>query len=363
MNYIYIIIGFLSAFILTGVAIPQILEVSRKKQLFDYTDSRKSHQGTIPRLGGLAFLPGIFLSLGFVFGVYSYLNPSFTIYPSLLSTLTLILCSLIFLYAVGVADDLVGVKCRIKLIAQFFCGATIVAGGNTIHNLYGLFGVYELPQPIAVTFTILIVILIMNAINLIDGIDGLASSLSGITVLIYGIFFLLRDACFYAVIAFATLGVIIPFFYYNLWGKEEENRKIFMGDTGSLTLGFILSLLLIGGNVHTCLDPLESKYSFVLFCSLLIVPVFDVISVTISRLCAGKKIFTPDNNHIHHKFLKLGFTHRQTLQAILFIALFFFIVNLLLISLVNINLLFFINVLAWVMIYLQLILRIRGYIR
>ena len=171
--------------IVTGVLIPQILLIAFRKQLFDVPDERKIHQGVVPRLGGIAFVPAIFLSIAFVAGVNAmlYKNQIFMALWSIPLQLCFGLCALMLMYLVGMADDLVGVRYRAKFLAQIIAGVLIVMSGLVVDDLHGFFFLGILPLPVAWVLTVIALVLIVNAVNLIDGIDGLASGLCGIALL------------------------------------------------------------------------------------------------------------------------------------------------------------------------------------
>ena len=224
----------------------------------------------------------------------------------------------------------------------------IPLSGLWINNLYGIFGIYELTPWLGIPFTILLTVFIVNAINLIDGIDGLASGLSSISLLTLGSIYVYYSQWIYATLAFSTLGVLLPFFYYNVFGNVDRCKKIFMGDTGSLTLGYILAFLAIS---YTNNNPERAPYSegaIVIAFSTLIVPMFDVIRVILVRVRNHKGLFNADRNHIHHKFLDMGFSPRKAMISILAMALSFSIINMTLISYVNNNVLFITDIVVWV---------------
>ena len=148
-------------------------------------------------------------------------------------------------------------------------------------------------------------------------------------------------------LAFAVLGVLLPFFYYNVFGRAENSTKIFMGDTGSLTLGYILSFLSIKYAMSNPEITAFTNGAIVIAFAALIVPMFDVIRVVLLRIRRHQNIFQPDKNHIHHKFLAMGVSHRKTMFGILSIACFFTISNIALIPYVDINILFIGDILAW----------------
>ncbi|HBO10205.1 MAG TPA: undecaprenyl-phosphate alpha-N-acetylglucosaminyl 1-phosphate transferase, partial [Barnesiella sp.] len=243
---------------------------------------------------------------------------------------------------------------RQKFIVQIFCAILLVSSGLWINNLYGIFGIYELPPVVGLPFTVFTIVFITNAINLIDGIDGLASGLSGIALLFFTILFIYQREWLYAALAIVTLGTIIPFFYYNVFGNPNRGRKIFMGDTGSLTIGFVLSILAIRLSMYDNSVSYHIPDVIVVAFSLLITPVFDVVRVILHRARFGKNIFRPDKNHIHHKFLALGFSHRAAMITILLISAGFAAMNLLLLTHVNINLLLFLDIFIWTIMQLYL---------
>lgn len=334
---------------LTGIIIPRILLISFRKRLFDPHDTRKIHKGIVPRLGGIAFKPAIFFSMLLVFGVNVLIGRQDMMqdFNRHAVELVFMFCTMLLLYFIGIADDLVGVRYRDKFAIQISCGILLVISGIWINNLHGLFGIYSLSPFIGYPLTILVVVFITNAINLIDGIDGLAAGLSGIALLFYGVVFMQREQQFvYAMLAFAALGTLIPFFYYNVFGNAERGRKIFMGDTGSLTIGILLSFLSIAACTH---QPTESSRCnpFVTAFAPLIVPCFDVLRVFLHRLRNRQPLFSPDKNHIHHKLLCIGLTQRRTMVTLLAVSVFFTILNIGCSPWANSNLLLATDILLW----------------
>lgn len=353
MIYLLILLAFLISVLMSMVIIPRILVVALKKRLFDMPDSRKIHEGAIPRLGGLCFAPAILFSVSFVSALYctgylyGYQIPQW-LFTHILSEFYLLACGVILLYLAGLKDDLVGMRYTTKFMIQIVAALLLPLSGLWINNLYGLFGVYELAPWIGIPLTILVIVFITNAINLIDGIDGLASGLSGSALLVLGSLFLINGMWIYAMLSFATLGVLIPFFYYNVFGQVKQGRKIFMGDTGSLTLGYILVFLAVR---YASYNPDIAHYSagaIVVAFSTLIVPMFDVVRVMVVRARNHKPLFKPDRNHIHHKFLDMGMTPHKAMISIVIIACLFSSLNILLVSFVNINIVFAGDILIWV---------------
>lgn len=332
------------------ILIPNILLIAFRKKLFDLPDERKIHHGMIPRLGGLAFNPAIFFSislllgLDFILGEPDILKQEGSNVPELLFGF----CASTILYLVGIADDLIGVRYRTKFIIQILCGVILIAGGVWINNLYGICGIYGLSEWIGYPLTILVIVFVINSINLIDGIDGLASGLSGAALLFYGLIYIYFEQWLFAMLAFAALGALIPFFYYNVFGNVNHGKKIFMGDTGSLTIGIILCIL----SIKILNQPVDIAASFnpaVLAFAPLIIPCFDVMRVFISRIRMKKHPFMPDKSHIHHKLLAAGICQRAAMIIIISVSLIFTLYNIILSQYVDVSLLLIINIILWML--------------
>lgn len=352
----FLLSGFLIAVLLGSIIIPNILLISYKKRLFDVPDSRKVHSMPIPRLGGLSFLPVIIVCLCLIMGMRYYLGFPIQDYPAIeiLCEFLFFAVGAMFLYLVGVADDLIGVGYRYKFLVQIIAALLLIFSGDFFHSLGGIFGIYELPTYLGILFTVFIVVYIINAINLIDGIDGLASGLTSISLCVLGIIYTLKGEYIYAILAFTTLGVLIPFWIYNVFGNAQKGHKLFMGDAGSLTLGYIISLLVI----HLSVSHLENgrtgtPYMMIAF-STILVPLFDVVRVVLHRLREHKSPFLPDKNHFHHKLLHTGMSVRVVMVTILSIALFFIVLNWILLEQISMTLLLLLDIFLWILMQLSI---------
>lgn len=350
-QWIYIDLMILACVVtITGFIIPQILLIAFRKNLFDTPDPRKIHTSAVPRLGGIAFFPSILFALLLLFGI-GVLSHDQSILVRLhkhILPLCFTGCAAIILYLTGMADDLVGVKYRAKFIMQTLAAALIIIGGLRITSLHGFLGIYELPVGCSVLLTALLIIFIINAINLIDGIDGLASGLSAVACGFYAIIFLESSLYIYSALAVATLGTLVPFFAFNVFGDAQKHRKIFMGDTGALIIGLFLSVM----SIESCsIDWLErtSNPAILAFAPLLI-PCFDVVRVYLHRIKAHRNPFLPDKTHIHHKLLALGFTQRKAMVTIIVSSILCIGINYMLSSHINITLLFFCDLSFWILI-------------
>ncbi|HFK5507376.1 MraY family glycosyltransferase [Elizabethkingia anophelis] len=350
MKLLIVFIPFLIAVFLSRVMIPYILLISYKKRLFDPIDSRKLHKRIVPRLGGVAFAP-IQCCLYAITTVAVYkvnfvpLNvATWEIFPMF----TMLICGLAILFIVGIGDDLIGVNYRAKFAAQIFVACLFPLSGLWINNLYGVGLIVTLPAWIGMPFTVFVVVLIINAINLMDGLDGLCSGLVGLGCVVLGGLFMYYGAWLHALFAFITAGVLIPFFYYNVFGTIRRRRQIFMGDTGSMTLGYSIAFLSISFAMNNDYIKPFSEGAIVVAFSTLIVPILDVARVMYVRWRAGKSMFSADRNHLHHKFLRSGISHRTAMLAILGLALFFCIFNILMVELISNNVVVLCDILLWV---------------
>ena len=354
------IVNILSVFFLcvffAGIVIPQILLIAFRRRLFDEPDERKIHQCVVPRLGGMAFKPVVFFSFVLLLAV----NVS-TGHDELLKEigaealpLAYAFCAIIMLYLVGIADDLIGVRYRAKFFIQIVCGIMLVAGGVELSDLHGMLFIHSMPSWISIPLTVFVTVFIINAINLIDGIDGLASGLCSVACLFYGLTFFMLHQHVYAILAFATLGVLVPFFYYNVFGNAEHGRKIFMGDTGSLTVGMMLCFLSLKLTMCGLDDNTGNIHPMVLAFSPLLVPCCDVVRVYLHRVRNGKNPFLPDKNHIHHKLLALGIKQRNAMIIIVSVSTIFILLNILLSLYLNVNWIVLGDILIWTLANIRL---------
>lgn len=320
---------FLIALLLTGIIIPQILLIAFSRKLFDEVDERKIHKGVVPRLGGIAFLPAIIFSICLVLAVNMSLDieGAGTVFEDYGQQTLYLLCAEMLMFLVGIADDLIGVRYKAKFVLQILCAVFICASGAYIHSLDGILWIEEIPSWLGWMISGFIVVYVVNAINLIDGIDGLASGLSGMALIFYGIVLTIAQEWVLALLAWAQLGTLVPFFYYNVFGNPKKQKKIFMGDTGSLTVGMILAFIALSvTNIQS--TTVTADYNIlVLAFSPLIIPGFDVVRVYIHRIRQHRNPFLPDKCHIHHKLLALGLNQRASLCAILLSAVLFMLVN------------------------------------
>lgn len=291
-----IFLSFALAFGITFFAIPIIIEVARRKKLFDEPDERKVHKMVIPTLGGLGIFGGFILAT--LIGA-----------PVGSTELQYYVAAAIVIFFLGIKDDILVLSPAKKFIGQLVAAGIIIKfGGVQISNMHGFLGLTSIPHVASIVLTLFTIIVIINSFNLIDGVDGLAGSLGLLTALIFGSYFFYAGQLMYAVMALSLAGSLVGFLIYN-----SSPAKIFMGDTGSLLIGLINSILVvkfinIAGSPSVAF-PLESAPAIGF--AILIVPLFDTLRVFALRIVSRRSPFSPDRNHVHHFLLKLGFSHRK----------------------------------------------------
>lgn len=343
------ILTFAISLVLAGIIIPQILLIAFRKKLFDEVDERKIHKGVVPRLGGIAFLPSILFSLALVIGFNLRLEGEELFVELLSSTVPIyfMVCAVLLMFLVGMADDLIGVRYMAKFIVQIISALLICASGLYIDNLYDFLWLHELPGWLAFLVTAFAVVFVVNSINLIDGIDGLASGLSTVALVFYALVFYYGGQYVYSMVASAGVGTLLPFFYYNVFGNAKKQKKIFMGDTGALTTGMILVFCAIAVLHIDGVDFTTDYNPVVVALSPLIIPCFDVVRVYLHRVSRHRNPFLPDKCHIHHKLLALGLNQRLALIVIMLWSTMFILGNVTLSPYVNPTVLIVSDIAVW----------------
>lgn len=292
---------FIGAFLMTYLTIPKIIGVVEHKRLMDNPNQRSSHSLKTPTLGGIAFFYTLIFALFFIkdrdgLDEAMYIIPGLTI-----------------LFIVGLKDDLVVLSPGSKLLAQILAVAFILANESfTIHSLNGFLNIHEIPYYLYLVIGGFMMLTIINSYNLIDGIDGLASVVGIVIMIIYTTIFYITEEYFFALISITMNACLMAFFGFNI----SSRRKIFMGDTGSLIVGFIISILTIK---FLALKPYSyTELPFLLenapliAIAILIVPLFDTARVFTIRIANKKGPFSPDRNHVHHVLIDFwGLSHKQ----------------------------------------------------
>lgn len=343
------------------IFLSEIQRICFQKKLFDSHDERKVHKGVVPRLGGASFFPAMILSFLLVLSANILLQTSLVpeISAVFMEEWTLLLSAVILLYLTGLTDDLVEVRYRNKLLIQVISAALFTASGIWINDLHGLFGVHGISPVIGIPLTIIIIVSVINAFNFIDGIDGLAAGIAVLAFLFFGITFIHLELYIYSIFTFAALGMLIPFLYYNIFGKTTNHSKMFMGDCGSLTIGMLLAAIAVKVYHYAPTVENEPSAALVLGFSVLIVPVFDALRVILLRMIRGYSPFKPDRSHMHHVLLGLGFSHKVATLFMITFVIFFGSVSLFLAPYLNINLLVGGVVLLWFVLDFSLRLKLK----
>lgn len=292
-NFIELLISGTLAFILSICIIPVMRIIAQKFRLVDVPNTRKIHYTPTPLIGGLAI------------GMIILLLIEISADKGWRIILPIIVTSYILLL-VGTLDDKTDIKAIYKLIIQVCVSIIIATSGIRISSLYGLFGIYEINTYFQYLLTVLVIVTAVNAFNLIDGVDGLAGSVAGIGFVLFFIIMLIEGNLGLARVAILFVGSIIAFLKYNL----SQKNKIFLGNSGSLFLGYLLICL---GIFITKFDNNTTTFPYGVFFILFVftIPVIDSIRVYTDRILRGKSPFKADKTHIHHLLLLLGFSHKK----------------------------------------------------
>lgn len=325
--WIYIVLSFVLSMVSGFMLMPRITDFCLKRKLYDMPNERKVHHNAIPRLGGVAFMPCMLLA--FLVSIYVFRSVTNGLPITISLWTTAFIASLFMIYIIGLVDDMVGLGARLKFIVQIVAAAILPMCNLYINDMYGFCGIGEVSFAVGTFLTVLGIVYISNAINLIDGIDGLSGGLSLIALTGFLVCFARDGVWTYCVLIAGLMGVLCAYLYFNVWGSVEKRRKIFMGDSGSLTLGFILGFLVVKFAMNTGGETLCRTNGLLVGYTLLIVPCFDLVRVFFSRLRAHQGVFVPDKRHIHHKLLRLGLSQHKALLVILMLQLFFCAVNVL----------------------------------
>lgn len=344
----YVITAFAIGALTVAVIIPLIIAFCRKYGYFDQPNQRKVHHVAVPRLGGFSFLPA--MAMGGSITMLLYFSRNVESLP-FHDTTALMILGTTAIYVVGLLDDLFDLPANLKFLIMAVIAALLPVCNLVLNNLYGFFGLYDLPWWLAYPLTVLVIMTIVNALNLIDGIDGLASGFSAIALLFLTYLFIDLRSIVFVIVSASLLGAVLMFFCFNFFGKVG-GMKIFMGDAGSLILGYVLSylavkyMLISEQDIYTDINPILIPYS------LFIVPVFDVVRVAITRLASGVPVFHADQRHIHHILMRCGMTMHQTLATILGLVVLFIVGNLILDDMqVPLTIIFFLDVAVYLLFF------------
>jgi UDP-GlcNAc:undecaprenyl-phosphate/decaprenyl-phosphate GlcNAc-1-phosphate transferase len=283
------------SFIISFLAIPVVLQIAEQKKLFDVPDERKVHTLPVASLGGVGIFGGFLLAS--LLSIQGYINPEFQYF----------FAAAIVIFFLGLKDDLMVLSATKKFIGQMIAASILIhLGGIRLESMHGLFGFETLPEAFSLALSYLTIIVVINSFNLIDGVDGLAGTLGTLTMLAFGSYFFAIGQDAYALMAFALAGSLIAFLIFN-----HSPAKIFMGDSGSLMIGLVNSIMVIKfisvADSQDVAVPVQSAVAVGF--AILIVPLLDTLRVFSVRIFNGQSPFTPDRNHVHHLLLDRGLSH------------------------------------------------------
>ena len=300
------------AFIITFLSIPVVMQVAEKKKLYDIPDERKLHTRLIASLGGVGIFAGFMIAS--LLSIQGQLNPEFQAY----------FAAALVIFFLGLKDDIIILSASKKFVGQILAASILIHLGDLkLTSMHGLFGIEEVSEGFGLALTYLTIIVVMNSSNLIDGVDGLAASLGVLSMLVFGIYFFFADLQAYALLSFAMMGSLIAFLIFN-----HHPAKIFMGDSGSLMIGLVNSILVL--KFITVADqPLAAVRMNAVVAigfAILIVPLLDTLRVFGIRIINGRSPFSPDRNHVHHLLLDRGLNHAAVTFICVAINVFFILI-------------------------------------
>jgi len=305
----------LFSLVVTLVVMPKVILISKKKNLTALPNNRTSHSGIVPTLGGIGVFTGLLLTVNVVAVLFASYNQ--------LIDLLIFNILVLMLLLVGIFDDIITLAPRRKFLYQLIIALIFVMTTNIrIQSFGGLFGIGMMPYIVSVVFSVFVIVLIINAYNLIDGIDGLAGALGTLISMFMAVVFFYSGYFFYSLLSISLIGALVGFLVYNF----SHRRKIFLGDTGSMVVGFVLAfqviLYLQLSIASTHLDAFDNAPIFVL--ALLSYPLLDTLRVFTVRILDKRSPFSADRNHIHHRIIDLGLRH---IWATILIAIYTVIVS------------------------------------
>jgi UDP-GlcNAc:undecaprenyl-phosphate/decaprenyl-phosphate GlcNAc-1-phosphate transferase len=301
----HLIVVSVACLLVAIIVIPVIKKVAIRVGLIDKPNARKVHTTPVPLIGGVSIGVTALLVL-----------PWSDVFISSASDNLVWISGALVMLVIGVLDDRFDIKASVRLAVQMLCALIVASAGIRITSLYGLFGIYELPLLIQYVLTVVLIAGVVNAYNLMDGIDGLLGGLSIIGASVLGVISYERGLYDLTIIYGALVGALIGFLRFNL-----SSKKVFMGDAGSLFLGFILVVTAIKQLDTTGNEPMADQLKvLLLIAGIFLVPVMDSLRVYRGRIKKGTSPFKADKTHLHHLFLYMGITHRRATILILLLA-------------------------------------------
>lgn len=306
----HLILAGITAFLVVLFATPSLIKVAFLKRLFDEPgDARKLHKRVVPTIGGII----IFAATLFACALWFPFDKSEAeVGQTGVRLFQFVVATLIIMFFVGIKDDIIGTAPIKKLAAHVIVGMILVLMAETrIRSMHGLFGIEEIPLWASIFLSLFTFIVVVNAYNLIDGVDGLASGVGLIGAAVLGVAFAFTDQLVPAILAFSLTGALGAFLVFNF-----APAKIFMGDSGSLSIGLIMSILVITfiEFTPTAATPLWIKplLNPVVGMAILAYPLTDTLRIFGHRALRGVSPFSADRNHLHHLLIDSGMGHAKT---------------------------------------------------
>ncbi len=316
-----LLLGAITAFVVVLFTMPSLIKVARMKHLVDEpSEERKLHQRSVPTIGGIIIFAAVIFSYALWFpkasliGVEDHGYDYRHLYKAMgaaYSDFKYMLAAMVLLFFIGVKDDIIGFSPVKKLVGHMIVGYILVIMADIrIGSMHGIFGVYELPASISIAFSFFVYVVLVNAFNLIDGVDGLAGGVGLIAAVAYGSWLFLAGDVALSLLAFVLAGALLGFLVFNF-----NPARIFMGDSGSLIIGAILSVLamkVVDHDTTRLPEYLKQIPTPVFVMAVVAYPLVDTLRVFIHRSVRGISPFAADKNHIHHRLLALGLGHKGT---------------------------------------------------
>lgn len=301
-----VIFPFFISLFLVGWIHPRLVKIALLKNIVDNPDARKLQRRPVPVLGGVAIFFGIAISVG---SMSASVN---------CSGLFIVIMSMMAMLYTGTMDDILNLTPALRFLIEIIVVLLLIfVGGYCINDFQGLWGIGPISDWVAVPLTVFAAVGIINAINLIDGVNGLSSGFCITASILFGVLFYLSGETTMTILAAASVGALIPFFFHNVFGKTS---KMFIGDGGTLVMGTVMSVFVIEvlRTDSECASYVDANVGLVPFTlAVLSVPVFDTLRVMSTRIVKGCSPFHPDKTHLHHMFIELGASHAATTLAIL----------------------------------------------
>ena len=276
------------------------LIIAKRKELFAEVNHRSSHSTPTPSFGGISLFVVFVCAALIMLGIGSSHSLGFVV------------LSAFILFMSGLKDDLMGTSAQTKLLVQIGTAVLVLLNSElTLTHLSGFFGIGEITPVFGFLISLGFIVFIVNAYNLIDGIDGLAGIVAIIAFSVFGVYYYVNGDTFLSLIMAAMIGALASFLSWNF---ASEKRKMFMGDTGSLVIGFLLAVnsLIIVAQQPVSPEPFFVPQNSVVFIlSVLVIPILDTVRIIVIRLSNGQKPWVADRNHMHHLLLDKGLSHKQ----------------------------------------------------